>query len=190
MLAPLAFFVVALNSSGAWPTLRGGPEHSGYVDAELKRPFRLAWAREFAGERLGTAMEPIVAGNKVFAATHSGNLYAIDASSGEPIWRFEASGAFLHSPAAANNVVVAASVDGRIYGLGIDSGKPLWSRFITRGRFSASPLIVQEIVIIGSRAGELVALNIKDGSIVWQSSVGAPIRQSAAFADGKVFVTA
>src|SRR3954453_8470803 len=58
MLAPLAFFVVALNSSGAWPTLRGGPEHSGYVDAELKRPFRLAWAREFAGERLGTAMEP------------------------------------------------------------------------------------------------------------------------------------
>src|SRR5205085_6148018 len=31
---------------------------------------------------------------------------------------------------------------------------------------------------------------VKEGSIVWQSGLGCPIRQSPAFADGKVFLTA
>src|ERR1043165_5184061 len=47
-----------------WPGLRGSPDHAGLVRTNLDRPLRLLWAREFTGERLGTAMEPIVAGGK------------------------------------------------------------------------------------------------------------------------------
>src|SRR2546427_4319848 len=122
-----------------WPCLRGSPEHSGYVGATLQRPFRLVWAREFLNERLGTAMEPIVADGKLFVATHAGNIYASDAISGEPIWRFEAGGAFLHSPAVGNGLLIAASTDGFIYALDYTNGKIRWSRFVSRGGFSASP---------------------------------------------------
>src|ERR1044072_2375308 len=109
------FGTFALKTSADWPTLRGSPDHSGYVEATLQRPLRLAWAREFFNERLGTAMEPIVAAGKLFVTTHSGNIYACDANSGEPIWRFQAGGPFLHSPAVANGLLIAASTDGHIY---------------------------------------------------------------------------
>src|SRR5689334_20095604 len=83
-----------------WPQLRGGAAHGGSVYAELKPPFRLLWARHFAGERLGTAMEPVVAGGRLFVATHSGSVYALDARTGAPRWRFRCGGPVLQSPAA------------------------------------------------------------------------------------------
>ena len=46
-----------------------------------------------------------------FVATHAGNLYALDARSGDPRWRSGA-GAFLHSPACADGAVIAASSGG------------------------------------------------------------------------------
>src|SRR5690348_1434534 len=107
----LLFFGGVLSCWGAaradWPMLRGNAQHTGFVRAELKPPYHLAWVREIEGERLGTAMEPIVARGKVLVATHAGNLYALDAQSGEAVWRFQANGAFLHSPATAEGIVVA-----------------------------------------------------------------------------------
>src|SRR2546428_2183284 len=83
-----------------WPQLRGGAEHSGYVQGALPegRPTR-AWVRHFAGERLGSAMEPIVGEGRVYVATHHGSVYALNAETGEPVWRLVTTGAFLHSPA-------------------------------------------------------------------------------------------
>ena len=75
----ILFGLAVLKTSADWPTLRGSPEHNGYIEEKLQRPLRLAWAREFLNERLGTAMEPIVAAGKLFVTTHSGNIYACDA---------------------------------------------------------------------------------------------------------------
>src|SRR4029079_6387081 len=97
--------------------------------------FRLAWARHFDEERLGTAMEPIVADNKVFIATHAGNLYALDAQTGDPQWRFAGTGAFLNSPACAGGVVIAASSEGYLYALEGSSGTLRWHFFAGNSRF-------------------------------------------------------
>src|SRR5437588_840792 len=87
-----------------WPTVRGNVQRTGYVKSNVLRErepsLRIAWVRHFEGERLGTAMEPIVGGGKVFIATHNGSVNALDAKTGEPLWRFETGGTpFLHSPA-------------------------------------------------------------------------------------------
>ena len=66
-----------------WPMVRGEARHNGFISADLKPPFRLAWVREIERERLGTAVEPILAGNRLLVATHAGNLYALRAES----WR-------------------------------------------------------------------------------------------------------
>ena len=61
----LAFAVLWLAGTGAaadWPQLRGNPRRTAFTPEELKPPFRLAWISEFAEERLGTAVEPIVVG--------------------------------------------------------------------------------------------------------------------------------
>jgi outer membrane protein assembly factor BamB len=173
-----------------WPTIHGNPQHTGFTGAALSPPFRLAWVRHFVGERLGTAMEPIVADGNVFVATHNGNLYALDAQSGEPLWRFQTEGSFLHSPGFADGWVVAGNTDGNIYALDAKTGKLVWSMFGGFGGFSASPVIAENMVFAGTRTGEFLAASLKSGKVLWRLSFPAPIRQTAAFADGRVFVTA
>ena len=142
--------VVAILGSLAlgadWPTLRGNVARTGYVDAEVKPPFRLAWVRHFVGERIGSAVEPIVGEGKVFIGTHSGNLYALDAASGKPLWRRCTGSPILRSPvfdgkevslrdgrpavrqaeACMENRVFVAGEDLRVRATDAKLGKLLW----------------------------------------------------------------
>ncbi len=177
------------RSGADWPMLRGGPGHEGLTWAGLRPPFKLAWAREIEGERLGTAIEPILFDSKVFVATHTGGLYALKAETGEGLWKFQAPGAFLHSPAVAEEIVVAGNTDGRLYGISASTGKLLWSEFAGQGGFSAAPIIENQTIYIGTRLGDFLAVALKEGKILWRQAIDVPIRQTAAAADGKVFVT-
>jgi hypothetical protein len=138
LFAGLASLVCGAAAAADWPMVRGDVRHTGFVSADLRPPFRLAWVREIDGECLGTAMEPILAGDKVLVATHAGNLYALRAQSGEAVWRFEAHGAFLHSPAVVDGLVVAGSTDGELYAVDLETGKLQWHCSAGYGGFSAA----------------------------------------------------
>ncbi|MBI4604819.1 MAG: PQQ-binding-like beta-propeller repeat protein [Planctomycetes bacterium] len=173
-----------------WPMLRGGPERTAFVSEPVRPPFRLAWARRIKLERLGSAVEPVVAAGKVFVATHAGSAFALDAATGAPLWRFRARGPFLHSPAFAAGLVVAASADGRLYALDAATGEARWQVEAGRGGFASSPLAADGVVFAGSRSGELVAVELASGKALWRRHIGTPVRQSAALAEGAVIVTA
>ena len=173
-----------------WPMLHGSARHDGFADVRIEGTYRLGWALEFEGERLGTAMEPIVGNGRVFVATHHGNLYALDADTGTPLWRFSARGPLLHSPALAQDRVIAASMDGRVYALEAGSGKLLWARACGGGGFAAAPVVDGETLYLGDRAGTFHAVELRTGRVRWRAAVGAPIRQTAALDGGRVFVTA
>ncbi|MCZ7637204.1 MAG: PQQ-like beta-propeller repeat protein [Verrucomicrobia bacterium] len=159
--------------------------------------YRLAWAAEFPQERLGTALEPIVARGRVFIATHHGNLYALDATSGEALWRFTSPAPFLHAPAAATDVVVAADAAGGLFALDIANGHPRWTLGLaaepdlaSAGGCSASPLLAGNLVCVGTRGGWVIARDLDTGAPRWQYRVGVPIRQTAALAGHRLIVTA
>jgi hypothetical protein len=134
-------------------------------------------------------MEPIVGGGRLYVATHNGNVYALDAASGSAVWRFGAGAPFLHSPALADGLLIAADADRTVYGLDAASGKVRWAFRATRGGFAASPCIADGLVFIGSRAGTFYAIDLHTGQAKWHVNLDAPIRQSAAAADGRVYVT-
>ena len=186
------FCLLCFNSFGIcdWVTLRGNFQRTGFVASQLRPPFRLAWVRYFVNERIGTCVEPIVADGKVFVSTHDGSVYALDAETGQPLWRFRAYGAFLHSPAYAEGSVIAASTDGCLYALDAETGQLRWFVFVGHGGFAASPTIDKGTVLIGSRTGKFVAVDLSDGKIRWQRDFEVPIRQTASTADGRIFVTA
>jgi outer membrane protein assembly factor BamB len=46
-----------------------------------------------------------------------GNIYALDAASGEEQWRFETEEAFYASPVVVGQTIVIGSVDGTFYAL-------------------------------------------------------------------------
>ena len=173
-----------------WTTVRGDAARTGRMEAGIAPSYRLAWARYFVGERLGRAMEPIVADGRLLVGTHQGNLYALDAASGKPVWRYPAAGAFLHSPVCASGVVLAGDAAGYLHAVDAKSGTARWAIFPSPGGFAASPTAADGAVFIGSRSGEFLAVELADGSVRWRVKMPAPIRQTAAFSDGRVFVTA
>ncbi len=192
MRIPLTLAAALLASSSLaadWPTLRGNVARTGYVDAEIKPPFRLAWARHFVGERIGSAVEPIVADGKVFIGTHSGNLYALDAESGKPLWRLQADGPLLHSPCYLPGYVVAGSTRGTGYMLEAANGTVSGGTSRTQGSLSASPTFGGNRAWEGDRSGGLHSDKIEPWRNVLPLDDRAPIRQTGAFADDRFFVT-
>src|SRR5262245_23423093 len=105
-----AFLLLAAQD---WPTVRGNAERTGSIETPWPagRPARI-WVRHFANERLGSAMEPIVANGLVFVATHSGNVYALKAETGAPVWKYAVGSPILHSPCYAAGKLIVVSTEG------------------------------------------------------------------------------
>jgi outer membrane protein assembly factor BamB len=61
---------------------------------------------------------PVIAGERVVAATDRGVLYLIDVKSGEAKWQFEAGGHFAGSPAVVDGRIVIPNADGTLYCFG------------------------------------------------------------------------
>jgi len=186
-LLPAIVLLASSALAADWPTLRGNAQRTGYVDAEVKPPFRLAWVRHFVGERIGSAVEPIVADGKVYIGTHSGNLYALDAGSGKPLWRFVAGGPILASPACADGKVVLSAyrnvftrdtrTGGHCAGEGGSAMPP----------YTASPLIAERTRFIPGRENWVYISDIS-GHPGYAAQRGGG-RQAPACGDGKVFLT-
>lgn len=173
-----------------WPTLHADSRHSGSSSGEVRPPFRLRWVRHFKDERLGSSTEPIIAGGLVFIATHSGNVYALSATTGEPAWRFSSGRPFLQAPAASadGKLVVAADTDS-LFLLAAANGTLIRTMSRESGGFAAAPVISQGSVFVGSRTGWFFAEKLGEAKPAWAVKLGIPIRQTAAVADNRVFVT-
>jgi outer membrane protein assembly factor BamB len=61
---------------------------------------------------------PAVVNGVVYIGSHDGNVYALDAASGNKIWNYPTSGMVLSSPAVANGVVYVGGGN-VVYALGI-----------------------------------------------------------------------
>jgi outer membrane protein assembly factor BamB len=61
---------------------------------------------------------PVIAGNRVVAATAAGKLYLIDAATGEVVFENDFGGSFTASPAVANERIIIGNGDGTLYCFG------------------------------------------------------------------------
>lgn len=178
-------------ASGDWPTLRGNTQRTGWLDGRLQPPYRVRWVRHFQGERIGPGVEPIAVDDTVYVATHGGNLYALRAQDGKPLWRARSGGgAFLHAPAIHRGVLYAADSGGALQSIDSKTGKAGWAIHVGSGGFAASPTVDDYAVYIGTREGEFLAVRVADGKIAWRHRLPVPIRQTAALHGGRVFVAA
>lgn len=171
-----------------WPQLQHDPQRTGYTASRVSPPYKLVWYRGFQPERIGRDVQAIICERTVFIPTQSGNLYALDATTGREKWRARIGSSILHTPACESGKVVLAALDGGVYALTTVNGQLVW-RFQAEGHtgFSAAPLIAENTVFIGERAGIFYALNLADGRLKWRFDAGAPIFNTAAYNAGRVY---
>lgn len=108
---------------------------------------------------------------------HSGGKFmvALDASTGEEVWRQTALTPFHSAPTIADGRVYVSTDDNELFALDARDGQVLWTyrsisetaRLIT----APSPAVLGETVIAPFTSGEIVALRAQNGEILWSDSL-------------------
>jgi eukaryotic-like serine/threonine-protein kinase len=177
---------------------------------KLRWKFRNAAERRFAGTHLhGSVPEgetmpdpfdvylssPSVWNGSVYFGSGDGNVYALDATSGSPKWKFKTGDVVHASPAIADGKLYVGSWDSYFYALDAMTGKELW-RFKTgedpeihnQVGIQSSATIANGMVYFGCRDSKLYALDAATGRQRWAfPNKGSWVITSPIVRDGKVY---
>ena len=126
-----------------------------------------------------------VEGDRVYAGSQDGALYALDAGTGRTLWRFATGGEILGRPAATPDAVYAASTDGFLYAVD-RAGKERW-RYAAGAPLSAPPVCSGEVVAVGAVDGSFHCVDRATGALRWRSTAATYTIESAACAGADAF---
>ncbi len=123
----------------------------------------------------------------VYTGSYDNNLYALNAATGEFIWKYATDGGIVSRPAAFEENVYFGSEDHRVHAVSARSGKVVWT-YYTDDRVRSSPRIAENHLFIGSDDKFLHAINLVTGRDAWRFDTGAEIRGTPFVANDLVFI--
>ena len=114
-------------------------------------------------------------GGRVFVTTGFGELFALNAQSGEIIWRTKSAVAFSNAPTVRAGRLYVASQDSRLQAYSVQDGVLLWDHSaIDEGATimgATSAAVNEQAVVAGFNSGEVVALSPVNGQVAWSESL-------------------
>ncbi len=144
---------------------------------------RTLWTFQCEDEIRGTAT---LENGTLFVGTYDNNLYAINASNGQFIWKHAAEGGIVSRPAIVDGMVLFGSDDGRFYSVSMNNGRLNWT-FRAEGPIRTSPAVAEGHVTFGSDDGYLYAIHLASNRLAWRFETGAPVRSSPVAAHDLIF---
>ena len=120
-------------------------------------------------------VSPAVVGDTVIIGSCSGSVYALDRTTGDPIWIYDTSadgspGQFHGEPLIlGKRLIIPTDGDpkGHLYSLDIASGEVLWKVPFNRG-VTTTPLLLGDRLVVVSWEGDVAAVEAKSGKILWR----------------------
>lgn len=190
--------------AGDWPMYRHDAARSGATEDALPdrpalrwefrsaHPHATAWpapAEELPRAHADNAPHPVAAGGRVFFGSPTDNsVRALDAESGQLLWRFAAQGPIRFAPACHEGRVFFGSDDGHVYCVAADSGALAWrhragpggEKVLGNGRMISLWPVRTSVLVDGGQAlfgagvfpndGIIIgALDPKDGAVLWRN---------------------
>jgi outer membrane protein assembly factor BamB len=124
-----------------------------------------------------------------------GDVFALNASTGDRIWTFLTGDFVQSSPAVVDGVLYIGSDNGNVYAINASTGTKVWN-YATNGPVRSSPAVAAGYVYVGSGDANVYALNASTGKKLWNYTTGgiggAPffytVQPSPAFANGIVYI--
>ncbi|MXO65227.1 PQQ-dependent dehydrogenase, methanol/ethanol family [Altererythrobacter endophyticus] len=175
------------NPSGDWAESRFSRLTD--INADNVGELGLAWEYDLGTSRVQEAT-PVVVDGVMYHGGNLGRAYALNAATGEELWRFEPDVDMQANRSAccdqanrgvalADGKVMVAALDGWLYALDAKTGSVVWKvNTITQPErgytITGAPEVAGDIVIIGNGGAEydtrgyVTAYNIADGSEAWR----------------------
>ncbi|MCE5205208.1 MAG: PQQ-binding-like beta-propeller repeat protein [Porphyromonadaceae bacterium] len=113
---------------------------------------------------MGSGM--VLKGKKLFYTNTAGEVKAIDAGNGRPVWTFKTGGKIYSTPTLNGNTVWCASSDSYLYGLDIHTGG-LRYRLKNDKAVVSSPVCSVNRVMVAGGDGHCRAWNTTTGDLIW-----------------------
>jgi outer membrane protein assembly factor BamB len=145
------------------------------VKIETKVPIKKLWSKKLGddAEYLRVALRPAGDGNRIYAASFDGNVYAFNPENGKQAWRSKLGLDLSTGPGVGEDTVVVVGVDGFVVALSASDGSERWRTYIG-GESLATPLVHEQNVIIQTVDNRLIALSTFDGSERWSTAQSTP----------------
>lgn len=148
---------------------------------------RQLWARRIAraGEKEAIAFGGGVAfaQGRIFATSGYGLVVAMDAATGQEIWRKDLKLPLRGAPSVSDNRVFVVTQDNQLNALSLESGESLWDAVgtveATALLGAAPPAIAADTAVVGFSSGELMAMRVENGRVVWQDALARTGRTAA-----------
>ena len=139
----------AKSEGPCWLSFGGNPQRTlARENIDLGRPTQAVW-----GRAIGFMEYPATfCDGTLYVNNAKGTTFAIDAETGDLVWRRKVASLMASSPAIAGPRLIVSSHDGTVTGLSRANGKVLW-RVGTAGRVESSPVAVDNTAYFGSTEG-------------------------------------
>ncbi len=112
---------------------------------------------------------------KLFVANGFGQVVALDAANGEPVWQKAVGVPIRTAPTFDSGRVFVVATDNQLHAYDGESGRSLWDHRAmseTAGILSAvSPAIAGDVVVAPFTSGELIAVRVQNGREIWTDSL-------------------
>jgi outer membrane protein assembly factor BamB len=111
------------DRASSWLTYRRDAARSGFCPSPVSADLSKSWRIELGGK----LTQPVVAGGRAFVASvNQQTVYALDANSGETLWKYTADGRIDSSPTVYKDLILFGSGDGRVHCLRAGDGAIVW----------------------------------------------------------------
>ncbi len=191
---PAASIALAASSlCGAdWPMFRGSPDLRGVTDEKIPAKPALLWTFKTGSQARPTEVRSTAAivANQVFIGSNDGNVYALNATSGQKLWAFKTGDRVESPPLVLDGKVFVGSADGWLYALDAKTGKQLWKyetgdKILGAANWVKSPKGDANWILVGSYDFRLHCVDAATGKTNWTYESSNYINGSPAVADGK-----
>ena len=130
--------------------------------------------------------------NVVYFADGKGQVFALNAESGEPAWSqpFQTEARIWSSPVLDADRIYVASQDHHLYAIDKTSGKQAWRFPADNTEVDAlvgSPTLANGTVYVGSFGGTLYAVNAATGQLKWSHQADGSLWDGPALANGTLY---
>ena len=163
----------------------GGIEAVGVTAAQETDGGDLLWKFETGNQVRWSS--PTVVDGTVFVGSHDHSVYALDATTGDKRWQFDANDRVRSPPMVADGTVFVGSHDQNLYALDAETGDKRWEFETPGGAVKHSPTVVEGTVFVGSDDHNVYALDAETGDKRWLFEANDRVK-SPTVADGTVFV--
>ena len=142
---------------------------------------RRVWRRELIDDTNGVfGGGAAFADGRLFVTTGAGRLFALDAETGETLWRYDASAPMRAGPTVRDGRVYAVTIINETVALSAEDGSELWTHQGIEEQAgllgSASPAATAAAVFVAYSSGELFALLPENGRSLWSDSLAGIAR--------------